>query len=1144
MKSFKLLAALAVPAMFAACTSEELVSVESPQKMNEVVGGEVIGTDVSMSIANLGGVQTRYAGGVYGWDTEDRLGLGWICVGGGPSTDQAAGTLGSGTAGSKLYANHLYEVVGSGFATKGNLYKGWHFAYYPYGYEETVTEKKFEINPALTLDLLNDEDNVNWYKRSSERLHVSALQFLTKESLTEDYQLKDEIKLTPETPLASIVIGATVVDGCNFATNSNLKEYSIDTITLNVGADVFAPYAKLEACKLHQYDKEIEVAEGGSVEDANKAALINSFKDAFVAYKDAEYKTAGRVSSMTTDITAAGYTVSGGAGILSFALPMVEKTTLAVENVSITLAAGGGKFVITHTGQAEEEGSWKAVNNKAIEDLVAAYGENGVLLTNGQLQLSLMLHEDIFVAVWDGIMTDEDWNKKFKLATDLGIANPTFTLASGATVEFKSTTLTPANKEGLADVVKSVTVHGEKTDGDYDSQIIITEDMTWDNNIFIPKEYTDEEGNTVNNKAVGVVIDKKDVTLSVEGTEAEPYDFKPFRIKNKGTIKVNGWASVGLKGYNNLDNSEGRIEIQYGAYVYPATNKAEGVIAYRVTDVDTKSPDNIRILTSKEWSKGWANVNTLIIDKDINLDLSKKADKPNNTEGDRYQNATNGTIEGEEYPSLANINIEINEGGTFSKATGEVASVNNVTVNGGSVAGAEGALTNIAILGKLTINNGTVNVHTVNSIEIQGGVNDITTAHSISGGLIANGENTIKVSGTVIGDVILNGDDYVEVDAIKGHVTITGENNTLICGKVMGSVTVNGTANLNDVATIEGDLNVAENANLTVNSEENVSVANIKNDGKMTVNADVTVKNITLTEPSETYVQSGFAILYSGEFVNDGLRKGQINKNENAVEEDEPVLITTLAEFQAALDAAAEGTTVIALGADIEGDATVTQKPNVKITIEGNNNDYKGLIIVDGKAARYETAGLTIQNVNFNAESISADAYINLGDGTDATRYTNNVTVKDCTFSGSGLVAIKSYTGGDKNLNVSGCTVNAGMHSLLQVTNVEEGLKVEDCWVYSKNGINLNSTPALEMNNCTFDVKGYAVRVGVNGSVNTEIKNFSIANSTLKSACEESDDAVIIFRDNATKSKLTLTNTVLSGTREFLGNTTDTQIVK
>ena len=247
-----------------------------------------------------------------------------------------------------------------------------------------------------------------------------------------------------------------------------------------------------------------------------------------------------------------------------------------------------------------------------------------------------------------------------------------------------------------------------------------------------------------------------------------------------------------------------------------------------------------------------------------------------------------------------------------------------------------------------------------------------------------------------------------------------------------------------------------------------------------------------------------------------------------------PVVVKTLDELQKALDNAENGAT-ITLGADIEGTVTVTQKPDTKITLDGNNKTFKGSIIVDGKSKRYETAGITIENVNFAADALSADAYINLGKGDNNTRYTNNVTVSNCTFDYSGAedkVAIKSYTGGDWNLTVDGCTAKAGMHSLVQVTNVEKGLTITNCKANSKNGINLNNTPYLNMSGCEFDTVGYCVRFGVNGATNNG--NFTIANSTLKSANDDGD-AVIIFRGNMAGATLTLTDTTLTGTPEITG---------
>ncbi len=221
------------------------------------------------------------------------------------------------------------------------------------------------------------------------------------------------------------------------------------------------------------------------------------------------------------------------------------------------------------------------------------------------------------------------------------------------------------------------------------------------------------------------------------------------------------------------------------------------------------------------------------------------------------------------------------------------------------------------------------------------------------------------------------------------------------------------------------------------------------------------------------------------------------------------------------------------LAEDIIGDLTVTQKLNVQITINGNEKIFEGSIIVDGKSERYETAGLIIKNTQFVDNYITAAAYINLGDGFQSTRYTNNVTVQDCTFSYVGkrndVVAVKSYTGGDFNLKLIGCTVNKGMHSALQVANVEKGLVIEGCKIYTIEGINLNNTPKAIVKDCEFDTDYYAIRVGVEGS-KLENADYQITGGTLKSRCVGQDGAVIILRGTSdVESKMTVTDAKIEG---------------
>lgn len=258
------------------------------------------------------------------------------------------------------------------------------------------------------------------------------------------------------------------------------------------------------------------------------------------------------------------------------------------------------------------------------------------------------------------------------------------------------------------------------------------------------------------------------------------------------------------------------------------------------------------------------------------------------------------------------------------------------------------------------------------------------------------------------------------------------------------------------------------------------------------------------------------------------------------------VVVTTADELAAALNSDNE---VIFLGADITGDIVITQTEGKDITLLSNGKKFTGVMTVFGNGNQNGAETLTIKGINFVAKN-GANACIVSPDRTVNNKYSyaHNVTVENCTFADEdgtvNCAAIRHEDGGDKNWTVKGCTVLSGMHSIMQVNNVEGSLVIEDCKVYSKNGANLNSTTKVAMNECEFDVTGYAVRFGVSsgGNLGTP-KNYAISNSTLKSANDEGD-AVIIFRASAVDATLTLTNTTLVGTPQISGATSATTIVR
>ncbi len=231
---------------------------------------------------------------------------------------------------------------------------------------------------------------------------------------------------------------------------------------------------------------------------------------------------------------------------------------------------------------------------------------------------------------------------------------------------------------------------------------------------------------------------------------------------------------------------------------------------------------------------------------------------------------------------------------------------------------------------------------------------------------------------------------------------------------------------------------------------------------------------------------------------------------------------------------------------DIEGDVTVVEKKDMKITINGNGKTFTGSITIDGRSYQ-ENAVVNIKNIHFDNNQIKAAAYIMLGDGDDLTRYVDDVTVQNCTFSYDGdrndVVAVKSFTGGDLKLKLVGCTVNKGMHSAIQVNNIEQDLVVEDCKVYTIEGINLNNTPKATIKNCEFEVDDYAVRFGETESGTIKNAEFYIEGCGMKSDCAGKEKAVIVLRGNFVDSILNINTTDMDGSTLIKGNESATVII-
>ena len=1134
MKSTKVLAVLAGTALLAACSQEELVESNNiPQQMEEIVGAKLVGTDISMEVSmNGSSAQSRYAGGESGWGNEDVIGFGWI-VSGNASDTQSPNNKPS----SALWANHMFgtEDGGTTWSTKGNLYEGWYYAYYPWSYEKKAGNiKTYTMNPAMIARGAN--------KHYSQSLYLSNRQFVTEGDIDkENNSMSDNIKLYQAVKF--IQITAKAENESAFSKDGGLDNLQIDKVTISAGdKNIFAE-------EVYVYGKELPVKVKYS-EDMTKTETDNLNLANFRQNYSSIVPVKKAATTISRDVKAAELLVStnptseGKNVNVYLNVRPTTNNTLTADDITVTFHSGAASFVISKAKSLSD------INKEAIDALVAAYHKDGKLSTINELDeegnpkatlahlpLTFELCAADFVTDFSSITDITEWNEAVELVSLLKREQETFYIDGN--IEFDGAINMPEGCE-----LTVIPVDNE----DVDETEILTDNM-------ITLKGTFENGIPAN-------LNIEAVDVVVEGTVEEAQTINAHCITNNGTlnlgkgtsvnaqkelaVKVTNNGVINMAEYSMLTNvdNKNRINIVYKSAIELAVGGANGEVAYEVTNLDT--PTRIKNVLKRDGNNTGrhALVNVLVFNSENKISEFNFTYNVSTEADDDYYNSTPGFSDDKPYEGLNEVSLEIN--GVNVSSTKEVTvknvEINNANLGAGIVVGGDlivkggNVIADVASIGALNIEDGKGKIvaSTIGSVNIDKGSFTIE-AQTIEGDVTATGENYFIV-GVINGDNVVltnnsNTTTHIEGTTIKGNVTLNGSWD-LRGVTFKGNLTVNGAVKSKDL-TIDNTLTVNEGAKFGISGED-ATISHIKNYGELTTSVNVYAKTVRIYDRSDANVATGMTIWYTEP------TEGQYGYTQEGTTHGRILYFgaqwaSTFEELQNAIDAAVEGENVILFGGDIEGTLTVTQKKDVKITIDGRNHQLAGSIIVDGKSACFETAALNISNIDFRGTT-SETVFINLGvSGNNATRYTNHVTVDGCTFEGEECVAIKSYTGGDKNLKINNCVVAKNMHSFVQVANVKEGLEIANSQVYSKNGVNLNATLSLLMDKCTFDVRGYAVRLGQGTNVAGEGKAFEIKNSALKSACEESDDAVIVFRGDAKKATLTLVNTSITGEPQFKG---------
>ena len=610
-----------------------------------------------------------------------------------------------------------------------------------------------------------------------------------------------------------------------------------------------------------------------------------------------------------------------------------------------------------------------------------------------------------------------------------------------------------------------------------------------------------------------------------------------FLVTAKGAMNIAGHAKVAgeltNKGAIYLTAKDAYLETAtQGLTVY--TTLKEWIVvyangAYRHGDpiVQSYKADGEVVASYHDFESAIADAtkNADIARIEVKVDYEQKSVANTSNYYDINQELTIGVPAGKKY-TVTGCDFAVRVNGEKAKLTVDkdlTIEGLNVVANGFATSGQNMVINGTikALSLKQWTSNGTITVSETGKVVLGYGDGQFDMAYG-NGQVVVNGNGDKTVaqfkagySGTRgNGGVLTINDTYFEAGAwfnVKGSNTTINVNNSLL--KVSGGDSA-GSLTLDETNTI----------NLDIKSQ--IVVGKFSGAGAINVNTEgITEPVLVIKANMKGYTGKINVGVADYRITNDGLLVMPAVAELNGK--------YYYAKLQDAIDACGEGENTIRLINNVIENVTVVQTPDVKIVINGEEKTLAGTITVDGKSARYATAALTVNDVNFLVDGITTDACIRLGDGTNATRYTNNVTLSGCTFTGTDYakVAVKSYTGGDHNLVITGCEAN-GLHSLAQLKNVEEGLVISKCIVNTKNGINLNQTRTATIEYNTINVKGYAVRIGVNGSTGGEI---TLVENLLKTDNTEGDP--VIELRGAVKA-LKMDRNVVSGNTHITGTAT------
>ena len=684
MKKRVLFSACALAACFAACTNDDFQSaVEGNNtvvtEIGETVGADLVSKGMTINVQDAEADTKMSATGAF--TNGDIIGLAAYNLNksGGYGQTQNKGTWDANTDnGDKVIYNipsFETEDNGNTWTTMANIYQGPYFAYYPWTREGFQKEMVVTPNaPYQTGDFAAD--------RYNNRFQISAQDFIeagqgintATGALEWDFCLVSPLNQYAVVPNPNDYITANDYLKAMYITSMTVKTNAAKAVIVSKGT--VHPQAIPHVVRSWVTGEILP----DETRKAMDAALELMGEDSYIDYNDANLADYVTTSMGEEGKESKYFTLAGGENlhqIRVFSFPITKALKFDTYNyapsVEFVVKGNVGNWVLgTFTVDKNQPAS-----ATLIENLKKLYGDdaewsmtkilrndkgNAKALTS-EGSMSAVLTPQNFEPAVSNITEEEQWADLVNLVDALTGEGGKYkkgdkvTFTMGGDLTFNGNIPTPKNGVSieLATQSNSLTVTGESE---------------WPANLI-----TDKADNVV-------VAEGAKLYVGAAGTETAGQEIiLDATIENNGTIYAGEMASISTKDSKALDNTNGTVFVEYGAYVYPSTEATVGEIAFEVKDSEQDTMAEINTLIQKDnqvfdAQNQFAFVNTLYVGSEeaqVTLDLNAKS--KDEDPGDRYETEDTPA---EYLLSLENVDIVLVDGKIVAYKGGQNDKVKNV----------------------------------------------------------------------------------------------------------------------------------------------------------------------------------------------------------------------------------------------------------------------------------------------------------------------------------------------------------------------------------------------------------------------------------------------------------------------------------